>query len=211
MTTISVWFDYASPYSYLAVSRLEALIAAEALDVRIDWRPFLLGPIFQRRAQNASPFQDISPAERNYRFRDIERHAALYNIGWTRPKRYPPMGLIAARLTLVALDQGWGGALIHAIYRAAFVEDRDIADSTELALIVRALGRDAADALTAAQASSNKRRLTEQVEAGIAGGLFGAPSLVVGAGPDGTGGEVFWGNDRMEQALAWARQPWLLA
>lgn len=206
---LSVWFDYASPYSYLAVSRVERLAAAQLPGAEIDWRPFLLGPIFQRRSSNPSPFQDVSPAERGYRWRDIERHAALYAIPWQRPARYPPMGLNAARLTLVALAEGWGAALIQAVYRAAFAENRDIADSDVLQNLVAGLGRDGAAALARASAAAIKAQLTQQVESAINGGLFGAPSFVVGAGPDGTGGEVFWGNDRLEQALTWAAQPWL--
>jgi len=206
---LSVWFDYASPYSYLAVSRVEGLAAARLPGVEIDWRPFLLGPIFQRRSSNPSPFQDVSPAERGYRWRDVERHAALYGIPWRLPQRYPPMGLNAARLTLVALAQGWGGALIQAVYRAAFVEDSDIADNDVLQRLVNDLGQDGAAILRQAQTPEVKAQLTRQVETAINGGLFGAPTLVIGAGEDGTGGEVFWGNDRLEQALTWAEKPWL--
>ncbi len=206
---LSVWFDYASPYSYLAVSRVEGLARARQPGLEIDWRPFLLGPIFQRRSSNPSPFQDVSPAERGYRWRDIERHAALYDVPWQRPARYPPMGLNAARLTLVALAEGWGGALIRAVYTAAFAEDRDIADLDVLQALVSGLGRDGHAAMARARSTEIKAQLTQQVETAINGGLFGAPSFVVGAGPDGTGGEVFWGNDRLEQALAWAEKPWL--
>ncbi len=207
---LSIWFDYASPYAYLAVSRVGALARERVPDCEIDWRPFLLGPIFQRRSSNsAGPFMDMSPAERHYRWRDLQRHAALYGIPWQLPKRYPPAGLNAARLTLVAQDRGWGEALIHALYRAAFVEDRDIGDDLVLAGIVADLGHDAADLLTAMKSSAIKARLTRQVETAIEGGLFGAPSFVVGSNESGTGGEVFWGNDRLEQALAWAAAPWL--
>lgn len=206
---LSVWFDYSSPYSYLAVARLEALAASRAPGLTVDWRPFLLGPIFQRRSSNPSPFQDVSPPERAYRWRDIERHVALYGVPWQRPTRYPPMGLNAARLTLVALDGGWGSDFIHAAYHAAFAEDQDIADDAVLTAIVRRLGHDAEAILSIAQLPETKARLTQQVETAIAGGLFGAPSFVVNPGPDGTGGEVFWGNDRLEQALDWARKPWI--
>ncbi|MEL3892484.1 2-hydroxychromene-2-carboxylate isomerase [Ferrovibrio sp. MS7] len=209
---LSVWFDYASPYSYLAVSRVEGLVATRAANgqaIEIDWRPFLLGPIFQRRSANPSPFQDVSPSERGYRWRDVARHAALYDIPWTLPTRYPPMGLNAARLTLVALEEGWGRDLIRAAYSAAFAEDRDIADPEVLRQLASSLGRDGEAALRKAQSERVKIQLTQQVETAINGGLFGAPSFVVGASAEGTGGEVFWGNDRLEQALTWAEKPWL--
>ncbi|HEX6960033.1 MAG TPA: 2-hydroxychromene-2-carboxylate isomerase [Ferrovibrio sp.] len=199
---IAFWFDYASPYAYLAASRIAALRDLRLPGAAIDWRPFLLGPIFQRRPQNPGPFQEVAPAERAYRWRDIERSSALYGIAWRRPERYPPNGLRAARLTLVAQDQGWGEACIRAVFRAAFGENRDIADPAVLAAIVDALGRDGADLIERAQHDAVKRRLRDQVEAAMAAGIFGAPTLVL------DDGEMFWGNDRLEQAFDWAAKPW---
>ncbi|PJI44321.1 2-hydroxychromene-2-carboxylate isomerase [Ferrovibrio sp.] len=199
---LAIWFDYASPYSYLAVSRIAALRDVILPEATIEWQPFLLGPIFMKRASGAGAFQDVSPAERQYRWRDLERLCALYSLPWQKPRRYPPRGLLAARVTLVALRQGWGEACIRAIYRAGFADDRDIADPTVLGAVIADLGQKPDEILSAAQNESVKAQLRTQVDAAMASGIFGAPSLVVD-------GEIFWGNDRLEQGLAWARQVWM--
>lgn len=199
---LALWFDYASPYSYLAVSRIVALRDAISPEAAIEWRPFLLGPVFLKRSSGAGAFQDVSPAERQYRWRDLERLCVLYRLPWQRPRRYPPHSLLAARTTLVALEQGWGDTCIAAIYRAAFAEDRDIADADVLRSVIAGLGQDAETVLCAAQDEAVKAKLRAQVDAAMAAGIFGAPSLVVD-------GEIFWGNDRLEQGLEWAHRAWM--
>ena len=198
LPAIEFWYEFASPYAYVAASRIQGLTAGKKL--RVDWRPFLLGPIFKSRAHDNSPFQNPSPAQRRYRWRDVQRLCAAAGLTLRTPSAYPRNGLLAARVALVAIDEGWGPDFSLAAYRANFAEDREIADAAVIAAIVAELGRDAGTVMERAQSPANKQRLVAQGEQAVARGIFGAPSMLVG-------GELFWGNDRLEQAVAWALAP----
>jgi 2-hydroxychromene-2-carboxylate isomerase len=200
MPDIEFWYDFASPYSYLAADRIERLAASAGAGVA--WRPFLLGPIFARRAHNPSPFQNADPAERRYRWRDIERICRLQGVPWRPPTAYPRNGLLAARVALIAIPEGWGAAFSRAVFHANFAEDQDITNPDRIASIIETFGHPASMVLERAQNPANKTALKAQVDVAIAQGIFGAPSFMVA-------GELFWGNDRLDQAIAWARQPWL--
>jgi 2-hydroxychromene-2-carboxylate isomerase len=195
---IEFWYEFASPYSYLAAARIERLAAGRP--IRIDWRPFLLGPIFKQRAHDPSPFQNPSPAERRYRWRDVQRLAAAEGLPLRLPSTYPRNGLLAARTALVAIDEGWGGDFTRGVYHANFADDRDIADAQVIAAVIMALGREPGPVLARATAPDNKASLVARGEEAIARGIFGAPTFLVGE-------ELFWGNDRLEQAIAWATAP----
>jgi len=194
-TTLEFWFDFASPYCYLAAERIEALAPAS---VRVLWRPFLLGPIFARRPNHPTPFQDPAPDEARYRKRDIERLCAHHRLPLVWSAKYPYISLLGCRVALLAEDEGWASAFTRAVYRASFAEDRDVAAEPVIAAILTALGRDAASVIARATTAENKARLVAQGEAAVARRIFGAPSFVA---PDG---ELFWGNDRLEQAIDWA-------
>jgi 2-hydroxychromene-2-carboxylate isomerase len=196
--TIEFWYEFASPYSYLAAGRIEALAAEKRL--AINWRPFLLGPIFTSRAHDPSPFQHPSPVQRRYRWRDVQRLCAAVGLPLRLPSTYPRNGLLAARIALIAIDEGWGPAFTRAAFHANFAEDRDIAALEVIGALVAALGHDAAAVLERAASPANKERLKASGDAAIRRGIFGAPSFLVGA-------ELFWGNDRLEQAVAWALAP----
>jgi 2-hydroxychromene-2-carboxylate isomerase len=195
---IEFWYEFASPYSYVAAGRIEGLAAEERLG--IDWRPFLLGPIFKTRTNDPSPFQNPSPAQRRYRWRDVQRLCAASGLPLRLPSTYPRNGLLAARVALIAIDEGWGPAFTRAAFHANFAEDRDIAAPAVIGALVAALGHDAAAVLDRAASPANKERLKASGEAAIRRSIFGAPSFLVGD-------ELFWGNDRLEQAIAWARAP----
>ena len=196
---IEFWFDFASPYSYLAASRIEALLDASGLRFALAWRPLLLGPIFKRCAANPSPFQEAGTEERRYRRRDIERQCLLYGLALTWPSTYPRGSLLATRVALVSAGEGWCDVFAKAVFQANFAEDRDIAAEPVVSALLRSLGQPAEEIIARAASAETKARLAAQVERAIAAGIFGAPSIVLG-------GELFWGNDRLEQAIAWARR-----
>jgi 2-hydroxychromene-2-carboxylate isomerase len=191
------WYDFASPYAYLAAARIEALAAARP--VRLLWRPLLLGPILKRRPGTASPFQEAGPEEARYRRRDIERHCALYGVPLRWPSTYPRGSLLAVRIALLADDEGWSSAFTRTVFQASFAEDRDIAAAPVIVEILVSLGREPGPILARATAPETKNRLIAQTDRAIAAGIFGVPSFV-------TGTELFWGNDRLEQALDWAEK-----
>jgi 2-hydroxychromene-2-carboxylate isomerase len=191
--SLEFWFEFASTYSYPAAARIERLAAAAGLGV--TWRPFLLGPIFARQGWRDSPF-NIYPAKGAYMWRDVTRVCAGQGLPFKQPTVFPRNGLLAARVATIAAAEGWCGAFARAVYHANFAEDRDVASPEVIGSILEALGHPAV-LLERAATPEAKDALRSQTEAAIARGIFGAPSVTVG-------GELFWGNDRLDQAIAWA-------
>lgn len=192
---LEFWYDFASPYCYLSAARIETLVAGTP--IRLEWRPFLIGPILAQRPNDPTPFQNPSPAERRYRWRDLQRHCVAAGLPLRLPTTYPRNGLLAARMALIAVDEGWGAAFTRAVYDANFADDRDIAAAEIIGDIVARLGHEPTAVLARATSPENKQRLMRRGDEAIARGIFGAPSFVVGD-------ELFWGNDRLDQAIAWA-------
>jgi 2-hydroxychromene-2-carboxylate isomerase len=193
---LQFWHEFASTYSYIAAMRVEA--AASAAGVDVAWRPFLLGPIFGAQGLTDSPFNVYADKGR-YMWRDMARLCDEYGLPFRKPSLFPRNGLLAARIATVGVAQGWGPAFIRGVYTANFVEDRDIADAAVLAPIVIAAGGDAEHAFSDAATDATKTALRRATEEAQTKGVFGAPSFIT------TDGELFWGHDRLDQALRWAR------
>ncbi len=191
---VEFWFEFASTYSYLSVMRIER--AAQAAGVDIAWKPFLLGPVFLALGWNDSPF-NIYPPKGRYMWRDLERLAAKEGLPFRRPSRFPRNGLLAARVALIGVEDGWVAPFARAVMTANFAEDREIAEAAVIGDILATLGLPADEVMARAQADANKLALRAQTERAAELGLFGAPSFRVGE-------ELFWGNDRLEDALGWA-------
>jgi 2-hydroxychromene-2-carboxylate isomerase len=193
---VEFWFEFGSTYSYLAAARIEGVAAAAGVPVL--WKPFLLGPIFAEQGWDDSPF-NVYPAKGRYMWRDAERLCAKYRIPFARPSRFPRNGLLAARIACraKAASEPWLREFARAVFRANFAEDRDIGDGTVIRSILDSLGQPGAELVEQAQAPENKLRLRKQTQRAKELGIFGAPTFAVGE-------ELFWGNDRMEDALAWA-------
>ncbi|MDJ1158880.1 2-hydroxychromene-2-carboxylate isomerase [Chelatococcus sp. SYSU_G07232] len=192
---LDFWYEFSSTYSYLAAARIEAL--AEGAEVEVRWRPFLLGPIFAAQGWTTAPF-NLYPARGRYMWRDIERQAARLGLPLVRPDPFPQNGLLAARVALSLREQGATPAFTRAVFRAEFAEGRAIADPAVILALLRELGLDAPGVMAAAQGAAVKARLRAETEEARTRGLFGAPTLLT------ADGEMFWGNDRLEEALAWA-------
>ncbi len=196
MATLDFFYDLASTYSYIAAIRIGPL--AQAAGVTVRWRPFLLGPIFKAQGYDTSPF-NIYPAKGRNMVRDCERQCAELGVPFRLPAPFPAMSLLAGRVAHVGLAEGWGEEFSRAVYRAEFGEGLNISEPTVMAAIVGSLGHDAEAALARAQSTEIKHALRASTEEAERLGIFGAPSFV-------TGGELFWGNDRLEQALSWAKR-----
>ena len=194
--TLDFWFEFASTYSYPAAVRIAD--AAGRAGVRVQWRPFLLGPIFGGQGWNDSPF-NIYPAKGRYMWRDLERICAKLEVPFRHPSQFPRNGLLAARVACANAGEPWAPDFVRGVYRANFAEDRDIARPEVVAGVVRSLGLQPDQVLEAAQTPAAKQRLREQTDEAIRLGVFGAPTFIVG-------GELFWGNDRLEDAIAWSRR-----
>ncbi|HUI97361.1 MAG TPA: 2-hydroxychromene-2-carboxylate isomerase [Xanthobacteraceae bacterium] len=188
---IEVWFDFASNYSYLSVMRLED--AACRHGVRVVWQPFFLGPIL-RDLGFAMPKQKLAHV-----WRDMARQTGKYGLPWTQPSAFPRLSVLPARVALLGVGEPWIGAFCRGVMALNWVRDADINAPENLAPILTELGLAAADLLARAQADPAKAQLRAQTEAARARGIFGAPTFFVGT-------EMFWGDDRLDDALALAAQ-----
>ena len=194
--TIDFWFEFASTYSYPAAMRIEALAAER--NVRVRWNAFLLGPIFGSQGWNDSPF-NIYPSKGRYMWRDLERICTAQDIPLRHPSQFPRNGLLAARVACCFSDEPWLPDFVRAVYQANFAEDADVSDPKVISRCLASSGEDPGDLLQEAQSPASKERLRHQVDFATSLGIFGAPSFIVGE-------ELFWGNDRLEDALTWAQQ-----
>jgi 2-hydroxychromene-2-carboxylate isomerase len=200
--SLDFWFDFASTYSYPAAMRI-APLAREA-GVAVRFRPFLLGPIFKAQGWATSPF-NLYPAKGRYMWRDLERLCAELDLPFRRPDPFPQFALLATRVALVGLDQAghvgsWGEEFSRAVFRAEFADGRRIDEEATISDLLAHLSIEAAPVVATAQSEPIKARLRSQTEAAERTGIFGAPSFTT------ADGELFWGNDRLEQALRWAKQ-----
>jgi 2-hydroxychromene-2-carboxylate isomerase len=192
---LEFWYELASTYSYLSAMRIEDVAGRAGVDVR--WRPFLLGPIFGAQGWTSSPF-NIYPAKGRYMWRDMEREAAALGLPFQKPKDFPQNSLVAARIALYGTDRPWGIPFVKALYTAQFGEGRSISEQTVVHGILSSFGLDPVAVLKEAQGDANKTRLKALTEEARSRGIFGAPTFFT------DDGEMFWGNDRLEEALAWA-------
>jgi len=192
---LDFWYDFASTYSYLSAMRIDAL--AEAAGIAVRWRLFLLGPIFSSQGWKTSPFNLYAAKGRNM-WRDLERQTAARGLKFVRPEPFPQNGLLAARVALIGEDEGWAVPFSKAVFETEFAQGEDISQAPVIASLLAELGLDGPSVMARAEAATNKGRLRAQTEEAQRMGIFGAPSFVT------ADGELFWGDDRLEQALAWA-------
>jgi 2-hydroxychromene-2-carboxylate isomerase len=192
---LDFFYEFASTYSYPAAMRIEAVAAAAGVTVR--WRPFLLGPIFAEAGWTTSPF-NLIPAKGRNMWRDLERTTAAMGLPFRRPDPFPQNSLLAARVATALPDDGRRAAFSTEVYRAEFGEGLAIADPEVLGAILKRIGVEPAPLVVAAASETVKQALRATTDEAKAKGLFGAPSIVT------ADGELFWGNDRIEQAVAWA-------
>ena len=188
---LAFWFEFASTYSYLTAMRIGAL--AERHGVQVEWRPFLLGPIFADQGWHTSPF-NLYPAKGRYMWRDMSRRAAALGIGFRRPEPFPQNSVLAARVALLALAAPGGADFCRAVFQAQFADGLNIADPAVLRRLLTDAGL-AADLVDRAGDAASKQALRDAVDEAKALGIFGAPSFVVGQ-------ELFWGDDRLEEAVS---------
>jgi 2-hydroxychromene-2-carboxylate isomerase len=192
---LEFWYDFASTYSYLSAVRIEE--ATETVGCAVAWRPFLLGPIFKAQGWTTSPF-NLYPAKGRYMIRDLTRIAASRGRAFQLPDPFPANSLAAARLAL-ALDRDQIGPFTRALFTAQFESGADIARPDVLAATLQSLGLDPAPHLARIETVAIKDALRDNTNRAMELGIFGAPTFVTGDG------ELFWGDDRLEQAIAWTR------
>ena len=191
---VEFWFDFGSNYSYLAAMRIEALARASGVELR--WRPFMLGPIFASFGWTSSPFV-LQKEKGAYVARDMVRQCAKYGLPWTPPTTFPRNAVYPMRVAAAHEDAPWVAEYCRRFLTMNFVEDREINSLDLAARVLHDLGEDAQRIVAAAQTEEGKARLRARGEDAQRRRIFGAPMFFVGS-------EMFWGNDRLEDALAWA-------
>lgn len=190
--TIDFWFDFASNYSYLSVMRIEEAAALQHIEVR--WRPFLLGPIFHALGYHTSPF--VEQKEKGaYVWQDMVRECRKYGVPWVQPSVFPRASLLALRVATLGAREPWIGAFCRQAMLRNFAEDRDIEGRDDIVDVLTQLGLPAGQILADALTDTNKLALRHATEEAQKKGIFGAPTFFVGD-------EMFWGNDRLGDALA---------
>ncbi|MEM8570922.1 MAG: 2-hydroxychromene-2-carboxylate isomerase [Pseudomonadota bacterium] len=191
--TLTFWFEFASTYSYLTAMRIDSVAEPHGIDV--VWRPILLGPIFAAQGWRTSPFNIYSAKGANM-WRDLQRRCDARGLPLTRPEPFPQNSLRAARVALAALETNFGHHYCRQVFIAEFQHGKDISEPETIGEALSAAGL-SPDLLSAADDVSRKAELKARGEEAKAYGLYGAPSFTVGE-------ELFWGDDRLEDALAWA-------
>jgi 2-hydroxychromene-2-carboxylate isomerase len=176
--------------------RIERL--AQERGVALSWNAFLLSRIFRAQGWNDSPF-NLYPVKGRYMWRDLERICEAQGLLFRRPSQFPRNGLLAARITCHFSKEVWTPVFVRAVYQANFAEDQDIADRRVIAACLRSVNQDAETILDAAGSAETKTMLRQQTERAVDLGIFGAPSFIAGQ-------ELFWGNDRLEEALSWCQR-----
>jgi 2-hydroxychromene-2-carboxylate isomerase len=195
MPRLDFWFDFASTYSYVAAERIGDL--ASRAGVEVAWRPFLLGPIFtEQQGIKDSPF-NVYPVRGRYMWRDLERLCEKHGLPWRRPSAFPRSGILAARVGCVAGGAAWAPGFFRSVFHANFAEDRDISDPAVIRTLLERAGQDAAALLERASSPEAKHALRERTAEAARIGVFGAPDFVAGS-------ELFFGQDRLEDAIDWA-------
>lgn len=180
--TFDFWFDFSSPYAYLASTQVEALATRTGAVAR--WRPMLLGAVFKQIGQADAPLLAASAAKQRHYLHDLERWADWWSVPYRFPSRFPMRSVLSLRVFLAHPEPL---PFAQAVFRAAWGEDRDIADPAVL------IACGATPALIEA-AASQKQALIDATAEAVGIGVFGAPTFVVHGAQD----HLFWGQDRLD-------------
>jgi 2-hydroxychromene-2-carboxylate isomerase len=196
MITLEFFYDFVSPYSYLASTRVEEIARRAGASVR--FRPFLLGGVFKATGNHA-PLE--TPAKLRHMHVDLGRWSRRLGVPLRVPPNFPFPSVLALRAALAADKRGQVAAFTHAVYRAAWADGRDVSAPDVLADVASAAGLDGKSLVAAAP--DHKAELAAQTAEAVERGAFGAPTFFVGE-------EMFVGNDRLdfvEEALKGRRDP----
>ncbi|NND91802.1 MAG: 2-hydroxychromene-2-carboxylate isomerase [Granulosicoccus sp.] len=194
---IDFYFDFSSPYGYLASERIEGIASRQGH--LVIWHPILLGAVF--RVTGQGPLTEI-PVKGGYAIRDFQRSAREHDLIYSHPEVFPVGAVSACRATLWLRDhqdpsvQAKTGQFVHAVYRAYFAQGQDITQASVIAELADSLQLDSQALLTALANQVLKDALRREVDQAIDRGVFGSPMMFIGDEP-------FWGHDRLEQLERW--------
>lgn len=193
MPAIDFWYSIGSTYSYLSVMRLRDIERHSG--VEFQWRPFNVRHVMIE--QNNIPFKD-KPVKTAYMWRDIERRSQIYGLEPRIPAPYPLPGLVLAnQIAVLGTEEGWVEDYTRATYRRWFEVGQPAGEEPNISESLIEIGQDPTRVLETAQSERITSALAESTAEAMKLGVFGSPAFVVS-------GEVFWGDDRLEDAIRWA-------
>ena len=191
---VDFWFTMGSTYSYLSVSRLADVERSTGVTFR--WRPFHLLIILQEMKH--VPFAD-KPTKSAYMWRDIERRAAMYGIPVKLPVPYPAKQSVVANLVAtVGMRESWSADFVDAAYRRWFQRGEETGSEPNVSESLHDIGQEPKRVLALANSENTKATLAAETDAARELGIFGSPTFAVGR-------ELFWGDDRLADAISWCR------
>jgi 2-hydroxychromene-2-carboxylate isomerase len=194
-TPIDFWFDFSSPYGYIASELIDDLAARHGRSV--NWRPVLLGPIF--KVVGTAPLAML-PIKGDYSKHDFARMARLHKVPFRLPEKFPVGTQVAARAfyLIAEADPGKARDFARLVFRAYFAEGRDVADPAVVMAIASIVGADTTTLADNLKGEAIKERVKREVEDAMKAGVFGSPHFIVD-------GEPFWGVDRIPMLEEWLR------
>jgi 2-hydroxychromene-2-carboxylate isomerase len=197
---IEFYFDFSSPYGYMASTKIDELAARHGREV--IWRPILLGVAF--RTTGGQPLPQV-PLKGDYARRDFVRSARFHGVEFSIPTSFPVSAVTPSRAFYWAeknKNPEAAIAIAKALLRAYFVENVNIANPDDTVAVCTRLGYEAEVVHAGINAAATKELLKAEVDTAIARGVFGSPYIIVD-------GEPFWGHDRLDQVERWlAKGPW---
>ena len=194
MKEIEFWFSIGSTYTYLSVSRLKEV--ERKFEVSFSWQPFSVRKIM--REMDNVPFPPTKQAKVDYMWRDIQRRARGYGFEARVPAPYPLKEFdLANRIAVLGMQEGWCSNYVQATYRRWFLEWLEPGSEPNVSESLREIGQDSERILELASGEETGEVYSCQTESAQSKGIFGSPSFIVD-------GELFWGDDRLEDAVSWA-------
>lgn len=191
--SIEFWIGYGSTYSYLSTMRIERI--AEAAGLSVDWKPFNIRALMIEKGLPAGPFVP-RPEKLAYMWRDLERRAKRRGLPYAKPPQYPVDTQKTVRVAYLAAREGWCGRFSRKVFEMNFVEGRAIGAPANLEAALAEIGMDAERIIARAHQQDVEDGLAAQTRRAIDLGMFGSPHFRVGE-------ELFWGDDRLEDAIEW--------
>ena len=193
--TIEFWVGYGSTYSYLSVMRIDQAVSNAGLT--IEWKPFNIRELMIEKGLPTGPFIP-RPEKLAYMWRDLERRAQRRGLPYTKPQQYPVNSQSTVRVAFLASLEGWCSEFSRKVFEMNFCEGRVIGGTGNLEAALVELDRDAEVTIQRAHEIDIENGLATQTRRAIDLGMFGSPHFRVGE-------ELFWGDDRLEDAIEWCR------
>ena len=194
MKEIEFWFSIGSTYTYLSVTRIAEV--SQKTGVSLSWQPFSVRKIM--REMDNIPFPPTKKVKVDYMWRDIERRAHSYGFKANVPAPYPLKEFdLANRVAVLAMQEGWCEDYVRETYRLWFIDGHEAGSDVNLTQTLSEIGQDKLRVLELAGSSDVEAVYLDQTERAKQAGIFGSPSFIVD-------GELFWGDDRLEDAINWA-------